>query len=363
MQKLRTSAAIKNFRRALLAWYRKNRRDLPWRRTQDPYRIWVSEIMLQQTVVAAAIPFYERFLAAFPNVATLAAASETEVLARWAGLGYYRRAKLLHQGAKVLQGECQGRLPGTAEALIKIPGIGPYTAGAIASIAFGEAAPLVDGNVIRVFARLFALTGHAKSGPLKKTVWERAASLLDPKHPGDFNQALMELGATVCRPVLPSCERCPVADFCGAQAQGKPEAFPESPPETKTAALHRLVLLGRKPGEVFLVKREKSRWFQGMWELPQDFRDGPAADPRPMVALFRKHFGLDVKNLNALPDTRHAVTHHRITTQAWTGEVSGRMRLQKPYVFGEFAPLGRLTDYPLPNLDRKVLQAARLLEI
>jgi A/G-specific adenine glycosylase len=317
--------------------------------------------MLQQTTVAVVLPYYERFLKAFPALASLAQASEEEVLARWSGLGYYRRAKLLHQGAKLLQEKFRGQLPRQTENLQKIPGIGPYTAGAIASIAFGEAAPLVDGNVVRVLSRLFGLKGHAKSGELRKKVGERAARLLDARHPGDFNQALMELGATVCRPVLPSCERCPVDRFCSAQKTGRAETYPEPAPQKKTVPLYRAAALCRQNGGILLVKKQNSRWFQGMWELPQDFREAPVLSPDSLGALLRRQLGVSVANWKPLPQTRHSITHHRITTQAWLGDVRGNPRPKHGLIAAHFNNLTRIEDYSLSNLDRKVLVAANLI--
>ena len=209
----RAQIPVLRFRAHLLAWYDTNARDLPWRKDRDPYRVWVSEIMLQQTRVAAVIEHYHEFLRRFPTVQKLAAAREASVLAAWSGLGYYRRARMLHAAAKMVAKELGGQFPATAAALRDLPGIGRYTAAAIASIAFGEPAAVVDGNVERVLDRF---CGETMSD---EQTWHTAGQLLDPKRPGDFNQAMMELGATVCTPRAPSCLACPIVELCATRGE------------------------------------------------------------------------------------------------------------------------------------------------
>lgn len=351
-----------NLRRRLLQWYRKHKRDLPWRRTTDPYAIWVSEVMLQQTQVTTVLPYYERFLTRFPTVSALAQAGEEEVLALWSGLGYYRRAKLLHRGAKTVEMQAHGRLPAQAEALKKIPGIGPYTAGAIASIAFQKAEPLVDGNVIRVFARLFALRGHSRDPRLQKKVWHLAGQMVQGKQPGDFNQGLMELGATVCRAVSPACERCPVAAFCRAKHLGKPEAFPENPPAEKIVRLTRAVAVCEREGKILLVKRREPRWFQGLWELPHDYVPVPEAAETSLKHFLHRSLGIRMKNPKKIPLTRHSITHHRIASHAWHAQITGRARPKQPLEMLDFFSIPQLKNTALSNFDRKVLKAGGLLK-
>lgn len=213
-------------RAELLAWYDHHRRDLPWRHTQDPYAIWVSEIMLQQTQVATVIDYWTRWLERFPTVEALAAAPLDDALEQWAGLGYYRRARMLHAGAQHVVEALGGEVPTTAAGLKALPGVGPYTAGAIASIAFGEAAPIVDGNVERILSRLFGVEGDPKARANQKTFWAMAAQLVCPTRPGDLNQAMMELGATVCTPKNVACLLCPVRHRCVAFAQGRVDELP-----------------------------------------------------------------------------------------------------------------------------------------
>ena len=253
-----TLREIASLRRALLLWYVAYRRDLPWRRDADPYRVWVSEIMLQQTRVAAVLEHYARFLQRFSTVQTLASAHEQSVLAIWSGLGYYHRARRLHQAAKVIARERNGEFPRTAEAWSELPGIGRYTAAAIASIAFGEPVAVVDGNVERVLARLF---GRADA---RESAWQRAEALLDPIRPGDFNQAMMELGATLCTPRTPKCLVCPLHRWC--QSRGADAAKPQPPRNRKQ--LHHA--LARKGNSVLLVQRPAdAKRMAGMWELPK----------------------------------------------------------------------------------------------
>jgi A/G-specific adenine glycosylase len=250
-------ARTKSFRRALLRWYELHRRDLPWRRDHNPYRIWVSEIMLQQTRVAAALDHYAAFLQRFPSAGSLAAAREASVLAVWSGLGYYHRARRMHQTAKLITRERGGAFPRTTAELSMLPGIGRYTAAAIASIAFNEPAAVVDGNVQRVLQRLF---GSAQ-GP--KETWQRAESLLDRERPGDFNQAMMELGATICTPRTPRCPLCPIKRFC--ETRGGELERPRVARKRKDVCY----ALARKKNSLLLIRRPADATLMaGMWELP-----------------------------------------------------------------------------------------------
>jgi A/G-specific adenine glycosylase len=243
-------------RRKLLAWYGKNRRDLPWRRTRDPYAIWVSEVMLQQTRVAAVVSYYERFLRRFPDVGTLARARIDTVLTLWSGLGYYRRARHLHAAARILRRE---GFPRTAAAWRRLPGVGPYTAAAVASIAFGEPVAVVDGNVTRVLSRLHALDDG-------RPVTDLAQAWLSPRAPGDFNQAVMELGATVCTPRAPECAGCPLRTACDGKET--PERYPAPRARARPVRERRAVAFACRDGRVFLTRRNGTGLLAGMWDLP-----------------------------------------------------------------------------------------------
>jgi len=257
----------KRIRAPLLAWYRARRRDLPWRRTRDPYAIWVSEIMLQQTRVETVIPFYERFLDRFPTVTALAGSREEDVLAAWSGLGYYRRARGLHAAAAIVAREHAGSFPDDPERLRALPGIGDYTAAAIASIAFGREAAAVDGNVVRVLARIHGLTGSRDSAILKREVTLRADSLARGPSPGDWTQALMELGATVCLPRDPKCNECPVARSCDARRSGDPARYPEPARKPNPESAGEVLLLARRGRSIYL---EQAATPTGTaWTLPR----------------------------------------------------------------------------------------------
>jgi A/G-specific adenine glycosylase len=268
---------IAALRQQLLTWYERNRRDLPWRRTQDPYAIWVSEIMLQQTRVAVVIERYQAFLARFPTIASLALAPEQDVLALWSGLGYYRRARMLHKAARFVMEQLQGNIPVTAEELRLLPGIGAYTAAAIASIAHGEAVAVVDGNVERVLCRLagWEAGGGTGSAALKRKVENLATQLVDRTRPGDFNQALMELGATVCLPRNPQCLVCPLAADC--KTRGEHKTVPRPRMQSREVGYALCVRDGKRPRvaqglagrEVLLEQRPASlSVMPGLWELP-----------------------------------------------------------------------------------------------
>ncbi|TBR22977.1 A/G-specific adenine glycosylase [bacterium] len=282
--------------RRLLSWYDAHKRALPWRRSSDPYRVWLSEVMLQQTTVAAVIPYYERFLKRFPDVRALAGAKDAEVMRLWAGLGYYSRARNLLAAARKVAQDHGGRFPDTADGLRGLPGVGRYTAGAVSSIAFGRREPLVDGNVNRVFARLFARRGDPKAPAFQTWAWETAGRLVDPGRPGDWNQALMELGATVCHPAGPECSRCPLAGACAAKAKGLQHRLPMAAARKAAVPLAWTALLTRRAGKVLLWKRaDDERFLPGHWGLPEA-RHLPSAEPG---ALLRR--------------VTHSITHHRIT--------------------------------------------------
>ncbi|HEY8207817.1 MAG TPA: A/G-specific adenine glycosylase [Myxococcaceae bacterium] len=255
-------------RAALLAWFDREKRDLPWRRTRDPYAIWVSEVMLQQTQVSRVEGYWARFLQRFPTARALAAAPLDDVLAAWSGLGYYSRARNLHRAAQQIAIEHGGQLPRTSEALRELSGFGRYTAGAVASIAFGEAAPVVDGNVARVLSRLDAIEGAPGDRAREAHLWSRAGELVQGERPGDLNQALMELGATVCRPVGPLCLLCPWRDACSARAQGREQALPPPKARPKKAHLRVAAAWCERKGRILLAQRPGRGLFGGLWEMP-----------------------------------------------------------------------------------------------
>jgi A/G-specific adenine glycosylase len=307
-------------RRALLGWYDRNRRDLPWRRTSDPYRIWVSEVMLQQTTVKTAMPYYEAFLGRFPTLQALAEEPEEEVLAAWSGLGYYHRARNLHRGAQHVAERHGGRFPRALEAALAVPGVGLYTASAVLSIAHGQALPVVDGNVRRVLARLLALRGpeYRRDGPY----YNRAEELLDRERPGDWNQAVMELGATVCTPRKPGCDACPLRVHCRARALGLVDELPEGRARRAPVDVTVAAALVEKDGRVLLVRRPEGRLLGGMWEVPQTSLESQGL-PDLARELEERH-GLRVVPGALAVRARHAITFRRITLEGY------RARLKPP---------------------------------
>lgn len=340
---------------ALLAWYTAHRRDLPWRRTSDPYCVWVSEIMLQQTQVATVRDYYQRWIERFPTIEALAAAEEHDVLHTWQGLGYYSRARNLWRGARVVRDEHGSVIPRSPEALRALPGIGPYSAGAIASIAYGERTPLVDGNVVRVLCRLFALRGDPTRAPLKNELWRTAEELVPASRPGDFNQALMELGATVCTPRSPSCGTCPVQRHCAAFREHSVARLPELPKRAATISMTRVAAIVRRGGRVLAVRVEPgaSRW-AGMWQFPNadvGTSESPADAAQRAV---RETVGLRVTAGAVAHRVRHSVTRYRITLDVVP--CTGPRGEPKPGACAEFTwqDVARLDALPMPAAHRRI---------
>ena len=324
-QRVRGNRAI--FRRRLLRWYDRHKRDLPWRKSRDPYQVWLSEIMLQQTRVAAVIEYYQRFLQRFPTIDDLAAAPISSVLAAWSGLGYYRRARMLHAAARQVVEERAGVFPETSEDLRALPGIGRYTAAAIASIAFGEAVAVVDGNVERVLRRV---QGRELSGA---ALWQFAEDLVSRRRPGDFNQAMMELGATVCLPGEPSCLVCPLLELCATRG-----SLPASEKENRRKR-EICYSLSRRNGSVFLVQRPtRASLMPGMWELPEISVGNGEAErvPEPVITL------------------RHSITITDYTVRVLSESAPRGTK-------GRWVACSRLAELPLTGLARKILRAARII--
>jgi A/G-specific adenine glycosylase len=314
---------VAGMRRALLRWYRRNRRDLPWRRTNDPYRVWVSEIMLQQTQVATATPYYVRFVARFPSVRSLARAPLDRVLAAWSGLGYYRRARHLHEAAGIVVREHAGRIPPEPGAFGALPGVGRYTLGAVLSMGFGVSLPVLDGNVARVLARLAARPWSIKRAADARALWALAGTLLSRTAPGEWNQALMELGATVCTPRAPRCGECPVRAHCRALALGRAEDFPPAAPRRAVEPVRRAIALVERAGRTLIVRRS-GPLLDGLWEPPGvELARGEPAGP----ALGRVIADLGVRGTLAPTReiVRHAITHRDIRVEVWRGKPAGRL--------------------------------------
>lgn len=345
-----TQKRIQQLQRTLLAWFAENRRDLPWRREPTPYQVWVSEIMLQQTRVDVVRDYYLRWMKRLPTIEALAHAEESDVLLLWQGLGYYSRARRLLEGARFLVREKGGELPADPEELLSVPGIGPYSAGAIASIAHSRRAPLVDGNVIRVLTRLFGLGGDPAKSPLKQRLWELADTLVPEEEPGEFNQALMELGALVCTPKSPTCLICPWQKECRAHAQGEATRYPEKPAARAATEVTILVLIFQHRGRYALEQlSEDARWWAGLstfpsLELTRETGGAPSAYwerasmrvslgalgsaeefESSLLSLLRVTGaeGARIERSRELPPLKHQVTRFKISLRPWIVELSG----------------------------------------
>jgi len=305
------------FAHDLLAWFDAHKRDLPWRRRQhDPYAVWVSEIMLQQTTVAAVIPFYNKWMARFPTVNALADAPLDDVLKHWAGLGYYARARNLHKGAQKVVAEHGGQVPSDPKMLLALPGIGRYTAGAILSIAFGQDAPILDANVIRVLSRVHAVTGDPKtSAQTQARLWELAAQAIPKGRAGEFNEAMMEIGALICEAGAPKCGSCPVSARCAARTQGEPTAYPQFQSVKKWLDVEDVSVAMRNPvGQTLLVQRppELALW-GGLWELPRATRQDGESLEQCAARAACESVGLTVQTLTPFGVVKHVVANRRIT--------------------------------------------------
>jgi A/G-specific adenine glycosylase len=319
------AAADTALRRALLRWYGRHRRTMPWRGARDPYRVWLSEVMLQQTRVATATPYYRAFLGRFPTVAALARAREADVLAAWAGLGYYRRARHLHAAAKLVVREHGGRVPGEPAAFARLPGVGRYTAGAVLSIAFDRALPVLDGNVARVLSRLRALPAAVREPRGAKALWALAAALVPARRPGDWNQALMELGATVCLPRSPRCAGCPVRRWCRALALDRVAELPPVPARRAGEKVRQAVVRIERRGLVLVARRE-GPLLAGLWEPPA-VELAPRRAARPALRARLAGLGLAVRLSPTGRSVRYTITHRDITAEVWLGVLVGGARL------------------------------------
>ncbi|MCX7718087.1 MAG: A/G-specific adenine glycosylase [Candidatus Sumerlaeaceae bacterium] len=342
------------FSRRLVRWYRRQKRALPWRETSDPYAILVSEVMLQQTTVATVLGYYARFLSRFPTVRDLAEAPEDELLAVWSGLGYYRRARNLQAAARVIMAQHAGRVPQTLEALMALPGIGRYTAGAIMSFAFNKPSPIVETNSARVLARLFCVRAPVKSPATVRQLWHIAEQILPPNNPREHNYALMELGSLACRPSQPDCVLCPVSEFCAAFKAGEQRLIP---PADAPAARTRLRFVGVVPlndGHVLVARIPQGEWHAGMFEFPKVPVPLTVSDveARETAQQLLQSLGLR-GNLVAFREFRYTVTRHSITLCAWMAMC--RRPARPPGKALRWVPLDEAGKLPLGSAQRRVL--------
>jgi A/G-specific adenine glycosylase len=335
----------------LLKWFAHHQRDLPWRRSRDPYRIWIAEIMLQQTQVKTVTPYYQRWLKRFPTLRALAEASQRDVLSLWEGLGYYSRARNLHRGAQQVMGVFGGRLPRTVDELRTLPGIGPYTAGAIASIAFGADAAVLDGNVKRVLARVFNHAEDIKSPRTEKALWALAESLVPTGHAGEHNQALMDLGATICTPRNPACLLCPLRGLCEAQRLGLQHERPVTAKRRRTPHHTLALAVLRKRGRVLIMQRASTELLGGLWQFPAVRVENGDAQAQALQRGLRLTLGVRAVIGAPVQIIKHAYTHFSVSAHVFECEWKTGTATAGKWVL----PSG-LADYPMGKVDRRVAQ-------
>lgn len=341
------------FSQDLLAWYEENARELPWRTTHDPYAIWISEIMLQQTRVETVIPYYQRWMAAFPTIGELARAGIDEILSLWEGLGYYQRAHNVHRAAKLLVEEYGAELPVSKADLEKLPGIGPYTAAAISSIAFGEKEVALDGNQRRIISRLIDYDRVANT-PQAATRFQSWASEHLLVSPSEFNQAMMDLGASICTAKAPDCDNCPVSSHCEAYSQGTQEVRPVTKP--RLSIPHHLVSAGvlRKAGKVLIGRRPAGSLLGGLWEFPGGKCRPEESIEECLVREWKEELELDVLPGSQIGVIDHAYTHFKVTVHALRCEVKAGVPVAKVHTELAWVDIDNLKEYPMGKVDRSI---------
>lgn len=349
------------FRRRLLAWYDEHKRDLPWRRQQDPYAVWLSEVMLQQTRVETARGYFERFLQRFPTVTDLALADESQVLKMWEGLGYYSRARNLHRAAQAVVEHHDGRLPATYDALLGLPGVGPYTAAAVSSIAFDAPHPAIDGNVVRVMSRVLRLEEDPRRASTRAAILRAGQQLMpdvSTASAGDWNQAMMELGARVCVPSSPRCEDCPVSRWCRARQElPDPSVLPVRAPRAQRPHLQVTAAIIRHNGKLLIAQRPDGGMLAGLWEFPGGKQEPGETLEACLRREIEEELGIVIDVEECVASVDHEYTHLSITLHAFSARYrSGQTQALECAAF-EWIDIERLHDYTLPRADHKVLEA------
>ena len=352
------NAWLSRFRQRLRKWYAQNARDLAWRKNQDPYRVWLSEIMLQQTQVTTVIPYFERFTTRFPTVRHLAEADESEVLRLWEGLGYYRRARQLHAAAQKIVEQHGGQFPSDRNDVHALPGVGRYTAGAILSIALGQPEPILEANTIRLFARLLAFEGptHDKQG--QGLLWAMAEVIVTRHEPGIINQALMELGSEVCGNGTPRCEKCPVRSLCRGYEKGIQADLPRKREKPEFEHRTEVAVVLRRNGQILLLQQPEGGRWAGLWDFPrfQVFSENPTNLRQEIIQSVHQKTGLTIELGEHLKTIRHGVTRYKITLQCYDSTAaSGRLRIKK--IADEqhaWLTSDKLDSYPLSTTGRKI---------
>jgi A/G-specific adenine glycosylase len=349
-----TAFPFSTLRRRLLHWFAGHQRDLPWRHNRDPYRIWLSEVLLQQTQVATVIPYFERFIAAFPTVTELAAADEQQVLRLWEGLGYYSRARNLHRAARQIVMQHAGRFPSNSEQCAALPGIGRYMVGAILSQAFEQRLPIVEANSQRVLCRLFGQRRNPRTGPVQKWLWRQAEVILPRRKVGAFNQAMMELGALVCTAKAPRCSACPLTKICLAHRLRLQAKIPASSAPLRTVDVQEVAVVVRRGQRVLLVQRPNSGRWAGMWEFPHGTVAKGESHDKAAGRLVQELIGLKIGSLEELLTVRHGVTRFRITMICFEARRLSGMFRSEFYLQGRWLSPDDLGAYPVSAPQRKL---------
>lgn len=341
----------------LLDWYQKNKRTMPWRKTSDPYRIWISEIMLQQTRVDTVIPYYNRFMDAFPAIGDLADADQQQVLKIWEGLGYYSRARNMHYAAKDVVTRLKGEFPANYSQLLKLKGIGPYTAAAISSIAFNEKQAVVDGNVIRVLSRYYGIEEDVRKTSVKKGIQQFADEIIPDGEPGDFNQAVMELGATVCTPKNPECSRCPLSSYCVAYNSAQTETIPYKSPKKKVphhqigvgmiTDLNRRMLIALRPDDAMLG---------GLWEFPGGKQKKEESIENTVQRELKEELGVEVNVNDKFMQLKHAYSHFKITLHAYWCTIESGTPAPNSSNGLKWVSLEEIAEYPFPKANKVLIE-------
>ncbi|MDI6763797.1 MAG: A/G-specific adenine glycosylase [Thermodesulfobacteriota bacterium] len=334
------------FQTKLLQWFQKNKRDLPWRKNRDPYAIWVSEIMLQQTQVNTVIPYYNHFLKTFPTIRDLTKANLSKVLTVWEGLGYYSRARNLHQASRIIANHFKGKIPETPKDLLSLPGIGRYTAGAILSIAYNKVTPILDGNVKRVLSRLFVVSGHPKK--TEEFLWPLSESLIPKGSPGAFNQALMDLGSMICTPKIPNCLSCPLKNLCQGYLSGKPESYPLRSVKKKVPHIEAIAAVIQKDGKVLLRQRPPRGLLGGLWEFPHWKIEEKRRLRLRLRNYIKKEMGVNVEVKEPIGTFHQTYSHFKLTLHVFKCDAIDGSRK------GKWIPIKNLSLLPLSSIHRKI---------
>ena len=344
-------------------WFTNNQRSLPWRAHRHPYHVWISEMMLQQTQVATMLPYYERFLDAFPTVNELASAEQEQVLKLWEGLGYYARARNLHKAAKIIVNDYDGELPESYDELQKLPGVGPYIAAAVTSIAFNNPIPVVDGNVLRVFSRFWGSFEDIRSPKVRTVFFNKLKKYIQYSKPSDFNQAMMECGALICKPVDPSCDNCPLSSHCFAYKSQKVNELPVKSKQAKVPHYDIVIGIIKKNQKILITKRKQDQLLGGLWEFPGGKIEKNETEQIALKREILEETNLKVKGLSKLATVKHAYSHFKITMHAYLCDYeSGNVKISSADDF-KWVLFEELTKYPFPKANIKILKSLTPIEL